>query len=215
MTIFSLYIFDRHCECVYYQDWHRTRPLRPPSLANLKPGVHRLPLLPSTPPGSAPNHAHGTASIPGSGGTDPRESIFSKTSGGSVNGYADRPLAGSGAARGLPFDEEAKLVYGVVLSLRNMVKKLSGRDESFTSYRTPYYKLHLYETMTGYKFVLLSDPASDSLRFVLRQLYTGPFVDYVVRNPMVQMDSRTEGVDNDQFRSAVDRHMRSLSMFGG
>jgi len=36
----------------------------------------------------------------------------------------DRP---SGRAGGLPFDEEAKLVYGVVLSLRNMVKKLSGR----------------------------------------------------------------------------------------
>jgi hypothetical protein len=36
---------------------------------------------------------------------------------------------GTGAAskRGLPFDEEAKLVYGVVLSLRNMVKKLSGK----------------------------------------------------------------------------------------
>ena len=27
----------------------------------------------------------------------------------------------------LPFDEEAKLVYGVVFSLRNMVKKLAGR----------------------------------------------------------------------------------------
>ena len=27
----------------------------------------------------------------------------------------------------LPFDEEAKLVYGVLISLRNMVKKLSGR----------------------------------------------------------------------------------------
>jgi hypothetical protein len=35
--------------------------------------------------------------------------------------------AGTGAGAGLPFDEEAKLVYGVVLSLRNMVKKLSGR----------------------------------------------------------------------------------------
>lgn len=35
--------------------------------------------------------------------------------------------AGAGAGAGLPFDEEAKLVYGVVLSLRNMVKKLSGR----------------------------------------------------------------------------------------
>jgi hypothetical protein len=30
----------------------------------------------------------------------------------------------------LPFDEEAKLVYGVVLSLRNMVKKISGRCAS-------------------------------------------------------------------------------------
>lgn len=28
---------------------------------------------------------------------------------------------------GLPFDEEAKLVYGVLLSLRHMVQKLSGR----------------------------------------------------------------------------------------
>lgn len=39
---------------------------------------------------------------------------------------------GSGSALGrgtnaLPFDEEAKLVYGVVFSLRNMVRKLGGR----------------------------------------------------------------------------------------
>lgn len=33
-----------------------------------------------------------------------------------------------GGGGGLPFDEEAKLVYGVVLSLRNMVKKLAGRS---------------------------------------------------------------------------------------
>lgn len=71
------------------------------------------------------------------------------------------------------------------------------REEAFTSYRTPSYKLHLFETMTGYRFVLLSDPSTDSLRFVLRQLYTGPFVEYVVRNPLVEMDSRKRGVDND------------------
>ena len=74
---------------------------------------------------------------------------------------------------------------------------LMNRDEAFTSYRTPQYRLHLYETLTGYRFVLLSDPAVDSLRFVLKQIYTGPFVDYVVRNPLVTPDSRTEGVDND------------------
>jgi trafficking protein particle complex subunit 1 len=37
-----------------------------------------------------------------------------------VNGHA--PSNSS-----LPFDEEAKLVYGVIVSLRAMVKKLSGR----------------------------------------------------------------------------------------
>lgn len=61
--------------------------------------------------------------------------------------------------------------------------------------------------------MLLSDPSADSLRFVLRQIHTGPFVDYVVRNPLVEMDSRERGIDNDQFRAAVDKHIRSLTMF--
>lgn len=106
-------------------------------------------------------------------------------------------------------------------------------NELFTSFRTPHYKLHVFETPTSYRFVLLSDPSSDSLRFVLRQLYVGPFVEYVVRNPLVSTTSRTEGIDNDQvstavhamlfphrsltdnqFRAAVDRHMRGLTMFG-
>ena len=38
-----------------------------------------------------------------------------------------QPPGTRSTSSGLPFDEEAKLVYGVVLSLRNMIKKLSGR----------------------------------------------------------------------------------------
>ena len=37
----------------------------------------------------------------------------------------------SATQSGLPFDEEAKLVYGVVLSLRNMIKKISGRYDIY------------------------------------------------------------------------------------
>ncbi|RXK41228.1 hypothetical protein M231_01378 [Tremella mesenterica] len=189
MTIYSLYIYDRHCDCVYYQDWHRTSPIRPPPFTNFRPGVHRIPSPPSI---------------------TTKESIFNTKR---LSALEDVERVGNRELKGLPFDEESKLVYGVILSLRNMVKKLSGRDEAFTSYRTAQYKLHLYETLTGYRFVLLSDPNVDSLRFVLKQIYTGPFLDYVVRNPLVIMDSREEGIDNDLFRSAVDRHMRNLSMF--
>ena len=109
----------RHCDCVYYQDWHRTRPLRPPSAANFKPGVHRLP--PPTTNGPAArdsmfSNGSGESSIPPSGAPPSR-----------VNGDLATVGATGGSQKGLPFDEEAKLVYGVVLSLRNMVKKLSGK----------------------------------------------------------------------------------------
>lgn len=104
-------------------------------------------------------------------------------------------------------------MYGVILSLRNMVKRLSGRDESFVSYRTSTYKLHLFETVTGYRFVMLSDPNAESLRFVMRSIYTGPFLEYVVRNPLVPMDSRERGVDNEYFRASIDRLVRGLSVF--
>jgi trafficking protein particle complex subunit 1 len=45
------------------------------------------------------------------------------------NASFSQPLSQTSATQstGLSFDEEAKLVYGVVLSLRNMIKKLSGR----------------------------------------------------------------------------------------
>ncbi|WWC68771.1 uncharacterized protein I206_102706 [Kwoniella pini CBS 10737] len=210
MTIYSLYIFDRHCDCVYYQDWHRTKPTRAPSSQNYKPGVHRIPMI--------------TNNI-NSEETFNKESIFSKSLGSqnenkdhnslisnnSISNDKDKKL--NSLPKGLPFDEESKLVYGVILSLKNMVKKLSGKDEAFTSYSTSSYKLHLFDTPTNYRFVLLSDPSSDSLRFILRQLYVGPFLEYVIRNPLVKIDNRIEGIDNDLFRLAVDKHMKGLSMF--
>lgn len=86
-------------------------------------------------------------------------------------------------------------------------------DEQFLAYKTSAYKLHLYETLSGYKFVMLSDPDTDSLRPVLRQIYAGPFIDYVVRNPLSTMDSRTHGIDSEYFRASVDRYLRGLLAF--
>jgi hypothetical protein len=95
-----------------------------------------------------------------------------------------------------------------------VVRRAHGaRDESFVSYRTSTYKLHLFETVTGYRFVMLSDPNAESLRFVMRSIYTGPFLEYVVRNPLVPMDSHERGVDNEYFRASIDRLVRGLSVF--
>ncbi|KAJ6593958.1 TRAPP complex subunit bet5 [Mycena capillaripes] len=218
MTIHSLYIYDRHCICVYYQDWHRTRRPKPAVEGGILPAVSQV----VSPSPHLPNSNNSVYSGFGS----PRNTLSSNT--GVVVAVNDMlsqapstpllqsppsPVSVPLTSTGLAFDEEAKLVYGVVLSLRNMVKKLSGRDEQFVNYRTSAYKLHVYETVSGYKFVMLSDPAAESLRFILRQIYVGPFLEYVVRNPLVQMDSREYGIDNEYFRASVDRLVRGLSVF--
>jgi hypothetical protein len=118
---------------VYYQDWHRTRRPRPAAEGGLLPAVSR---------------AMGAAAAPADGGaggsafSSPRNTL-SSVSGVVVAVHDSRaaspppPLlqtaatlaqpAASASSTALPFDEEAKLVFGVVYSLRNMIKKLSGR----------------------------------------------------------------------------------------
>jgi len=213
MTINSLYIYDRHCVCIYYQDWHRSKRPKPAVDGGIYPAVSQ-----AVYPALVSNADTGAGSS--SAFSSPRNTLSSST--GIVVAMQDQqsaPLsqtptpAPETSSTGLAFDEEAKLVYGVVISLRNMIKKLSGRDESFVNYRTSAYKLHLFETVSGYKFVMLSDSKTDSLRFVLRQIYVGPFLEYVVRNPLVKMDSRKQGVDNEYFRASVDRLVRGLSVF--
>jgi hypothetical protein len=53
---------------------------------------------------------------------------------------------------------------------------------------------------------------SESLRFLLKQIYSGPFTDHIVRNPLVELDSREsgKGYDNDAFRAACDRLVKGI-----
>ncbi|KAI0047778.1 snare-like protein [Auriscalpium vulgare] len=199
MTIYSLYIYDRHCNCVYYHDWHRSRRPKPANEGGgFLPGVSR----------AVPRNTLSSGVLVAANETVPQSAPpLLQTH--AIN----TPTTASHTSSGLPFDEESKLVYGVILSLRNMIKRLSGRDEQFVNYRTSTYKMHLYETVTGYKLIMLSDPNADSLRFVLRSIHTGPFLEYVVRNPLVSMDSKERGIDNEYFRASVDRLVRGLSNF--
>ena len=83
-------------------------------------------------------------------------------------------------------EEEAKLLYGMLFSLKSFSAKLSPVDmkQGFTSYKTNVYRLSLYETPSSLKFVLNTDneasqqeviPVHHSLPIIRRE---GPYFCY-------------------------------------
>ncbi|SGY14136.1 BQ5605_C010g06077 [Microbotryum silenes-dioicae] len=237
MTVYSLYIYDRQCSCVFYHAFPGHTP--PPRLghstlpnvfpahtagASSSSGVHGVngSTTRTSMDGRGTTTASGSASGSGAESVRPpwERGVPTRPNEDDTNADGDSTAAAAKATRlaasaALPFDEEAKLVYGIVFSLRNLVNKLSpsGRDasDSFHSYSTSHYKLHYFHTPSNYHFVLVSSPRQDSLRPQLRALYQGAFWEWVIRNPMVELDStKGTGIDNVAFRSAVERTLESV-----
>ncbi|KAI8061077.1 Sybindin-like family-domain-containing protein, partial [Gongronella butleri] len=185
MTIHNLYIFDRHCQCIYFQKWSHA----PKMSGNTSQASSRL--------GSRLSHS--TTSSSGGGG-EPLTSSTTQASHGHGGSIMADPTATtttnttlltqqSGMAAGsmISMEEEAKLVYGVILSLRNFVRKLTEQD-GFISYRTTTYRLHYYETPTGLKFVLNTDPHTEGMKAVLKQIHIQLYVEFVVKNGLMRFD---------------------------
>ncbi|EPS27316.1 Transport protein particle subunit bet5 [Penicillium oxalicum] len=103
-------------------------------------------------------------------------------------------------------DDDSKLVFGTVFSLRNMVRKLGGDDDNFVSFSTSQYKLHYYETPTNIKFVMLTDTKSPSMRIALQQIYINLYVEYVVKNPLSPVEHPGGiGVNNELFEESLEQ----------
>mmetsp|Transcript_50045 Transcript_50045/g.156628 ORF Transcript_50045/g.156628 Transcript_50045/m.156628 type:complete len:187 (-) Transcript_50045:477-1037(-) len=83
--------------------------------------------------------------------------------------------------------EEQKLIFGLLFSLKATVCAMRpGGDgklvpDALQSYNTSTYKLHYYETPTGLRFILITDPPVPSLRECLRQIYSHIYVEYVTK----------------------------------
>lgn len=107
---------------------------------------------------------------------------------------------------GTEAENVAKIIFGVVYSLRTATRKLTGSD-SFLSYSTSQYKVHYFETPSNLKLVLFTDPDTQLLSAALQELYATLYIEYVIKNPI------TDGVDNEMFSMSLDAFIRSLPGF--
>ena len=93
-----------------------------------------------------------------------------------------------------------KLIFGLVISLKNTMKKLNSE---YICHATDTFKLHYFETPTGYKFVLTTSPndlfnvspnsatMEPSLRTSLQYIYTHYFMPFVIMNPQQKISTPT------------------------
>lgn len=127
-------------------------------------------------------------------------------------GNGDNSNIPSAARRALKAEDDAKLIFGTIFSLRRMVRQLGGQDDQFLCYRTGEYKLHYFETPTQLKFVMLTDTRVGNMRTVLYQIWATLYVEYVVKSPTVPIEHpKGVGVANELFEGGLEGFIVSPS----
>ncbi|OQV14487.1 putative Trafficking protein particle complex subunit 1 [Hypsibius exemplaris] len=100
-------------------------------------------------------------------------------------------------------DEEFKLMYGLIASIKSFVARLSPMElkEGFQSFGTDKYRLHFYESPTSIKFLMTSDLAAVSLKDLLMQIYL-IYTETVCRNVLVPARGRM--IDSQMFITRLE-----------
>jgi len=111
-------------------------------------------------------------------------------------------------------EQEAKLLYGMLFSIKSFVNKLSPEDlsEGFQSFKTSQYRLNLYETPTKVKLVLNTDTAVTHpiVRDLLRNLHSSVYVEYAVKNPLYRPGTP---IQSELFTTRLDEFITSSTFF--
>jgi len=109
-------------------------------------------------------------------------------------------------------EEEFKLMYGMIFSIKSFASRLSPTDmkEGFLNFTTSKYKLHFFETPSGLKFIMNTDLNVGNMKDVLQQIFSSIYVEYVVKNPLCELD---QPVTSELFKVKMDEYIRSLPQF--
>ena len=120
-------------------------------------------------------------------------------------------------------EHSLRLIMGMMSGLTGMIAMLSGPNSSskFESFTTPEYRLDYYETVSGYKFVVMSPPnphvSQVDIRADFDRLYSLLFVPLVIRNPLFDPEKPTGNLRDSHCLAFVEElrtHFRSLARVG-
>ena len=113
---------------------------------------------------------------------------------------------------GISQDEELKLMYGMVYSLKSLVGRLSPNTsrDGFLGFTTDKYRLNYYETPAGVKFILNTDHKVPDCRDMLQHVYAKIFVEFVVKDPLYESGSR---IVSELFYKKLDEFIQSQPFF--
>ncbi|CAD0200545.1 unnamed protein product [Chrysodeixis includens] len=104
-------------------------------------------------------------------------------------------------------EEEGKLMYGMLFSIKSFVAKISPLDpkDGFMNYKTSKYTLHCLETPSGLKFVMNTDNQAQGVRELLKKIYGEIYVKYAVRNPLCGIG---EPITSELFKNKLDAFVK-------
>lgn len=109
---------------------------------------------------------------------------------------------------------EARLVAGFVYTVQHISSQLSSTNNGgLRSISTPLYKLHYFETMTGYRAALMTDTnvSTTFAREVLTEIFKTAFSKTVTRNPNYRHEQGVL-IEGTEFEEALDSLLRAKEL---
>ena len=100
-------------------------------------------------------------------------------------------------------EQKQRLMYGMIYQMKTFVKHLSpkGGTKTFNSFKTNTYKLHFFESASGFMLVLNTDHSVDTLTDDLRYIYSEIFVEHILKSPLYEPQ---QPIDSPLFIEALD-----------
>ncbi|KAG7890075.1 hypothetical protein KL936_002749 [Ogataea polymorpha] len=226
MPIYSFWIYDRHCNCIFSREYGTGFQDSSNSILRSTPKLKASAQF-------APNASYeNTSSLPSSSQSTQNSSISSgrgqRLLSSTLNSQKAQDLIQKGTVNTQNNNNTSKLLFGTLFSLRKIAVSLctpqaeTPQEEEFNasnlnsfnslqSFHTLNYKCHYYETMNGLRFVVVTHPAARNLQSSLVEIYHSIYLPAIVRNPLMPVEYREdEVISNERFIRAIDEYWTSL-----